>query len=177
MGGIDRYLEHAFEAAEDEPAPAERAGFEDVKLQPTLPILVRVSRPDQAGQITAVPGCQVSSQLGDIVVCQGTRQTVEALGNDPRVISVEASRPNSCRDCDRSLPFIRADLVHTDPVLTEQGDRAMVGIIDDGIDVLHEAFLGDDGKTRIYAVWDQTDPAGPPPNIQGKPAYGTLHVV
>ncbi len=175
MGWIDRYLEHAFDAAGEEQAPAERVGFENVAPEPTLPILVRVSQPDQAGQITDVPGCQVSSQLGDIVVCRGTWQTVEALGRDPRVISVEASRPSSGLDCDRSIPFIHADEVHTDPGLMENGDRAMVGIIDGGIDVLHEAFLDGNGRTRIYAVWDQTDPAGPPPNLQGKPAYGTLH--
>jgi hypothetical protein len=44
-----------------------------------------------------VPGFWVSSQLGDLVVRRGARQTVEALGKDPWVISVEASRPSSGR--------------------------------------------------------------------------------
>jgi hypothetical protein len=44
-----------------------------------------------------VPGFWVSSQLGDIVVRRGAQQTVEALGKDPRMISIEASRPSSGR--------------------------------------------------------------------------------
>jgi endonuclease G len=45
-----------------------------------------------------------------------------------------------------------------------------VGLIDLGIDVLHECFRDAQGKTRILAVWDQTvsHPGGGIP-------YGTLH--
>ena len=40
-----------------------------------------------------------------------------------------------------------------------------LAIIDDGIDVLHEAFLDADGQSRIVGIWDQQDndkPASPP---------------
>lgn len=177
MGGVDRYLEHAFDTADDERVlPGERRSFQgSAEREPTLPILVRVARPDQAAQVAAAAGCLVSSQMGDIVACRGDRDAIAVLSKDPRVISVEASRPGSGPDCSRSVPFIGADRVHSDPRLAEKGNRALVGVVDGGIDVIHEAFLGADRKTRIHAVWDQTDTAGLPPMLQGKRAYGTLH--
>ena len=51
----------------------------------------------------------------------------------------------------------------------------LVGIIDGGIVVLHEAFRDSSGHTRLVAVWDQTDPTGPTPSLQGRASYGTLH--
>ncbi len=39
----------------------------------------------------------------------------------------------------------------------EKGDRALIAIIDDAIDIFHEEFLDADGQTRIIAIWDQTD--------------------
>jgi subtilisin family serine protease len=47
-----------------------------------------------------------------------------------------------------------------------------VAVIDDGIDVLHEAFLDAGGKSRIVGVWDQRDRSGtPPPGFK----LGTYH--
>jgi endonuclease G len=53
----------------------------------------------------------------------------------------------------------------------ERGAGALVAIVDDGIDVLHEAFLGD-GGSRIVGIWDQADPdAAPSADV----AFGRLH--
>ena len=52
------------------------------------------------------------------------------------------------------------------------GRGALVAIIADGIDVLHETFLDEHGKSRIVAIWDQRDDSGRPP--EGF-AFGTLH--
>jgi endonuclease G len=54
----------------------------------------------------------------------------------------------------------------------KRATRSAVAIIDDGIDVLHETFLDEDGRSRIVAIWDQKDTSGPPP--EGF-AYGRLH--
>jgi subtilisin family serine protease len=76
-----------------------------------------------------------------------------------------------------SVPFARGDLAHRPPI-DEDGSFAIVAIIDDGIDLLHHCFLDAMGDTRIEAVWDQTDSAGPSPAACGFPAelsFGTLH--
>jgi len=171
MAGIDKYLLHAFDAAADERADEGLEGLGDV----TLPMLVRVKDSSGAQWIEEIPGCQVTASLGDVVACRGTIETMIALGNDRRVISIEASRPGASQDCAQSLPFIGADVVQADPTNPEKGEKALVAVIDGGIDVLHEAFRGSNGKTRIHAAWDQTDPTGPAPVVAGKALYGTLH--
>jgi Subtilase family len=47
--------------------------------------------------------------------------------------------------------------IEVDPELVESGDQALIAIIDEGIDIFHEAFLDESGKTRIMEIWDQTD--------------------
>jgi endonuclease G len=54
--------------------------------------------------------------------------------------------------------------ISTDPI-EETGDLAIVAIIDEGIDIFHEAFLDTNGNTRIIAIWDQTDNTGPHPIV------------
>ena len=43
------------------------------------------------------------------------------------------------------------------------GQCTLVGIIDTGIDYQHPAFRNEDGSTRIYSIWDQTDQSSTPP--------------
>ena len=64
-----------------------------------------------------------------------------------------------------------ADLAKAPPTV-ERPRRVAVAIIDDGIDVLHDAFLDEDGRSRIAAIWDQNDTSGPSP--EGF-TYGRLH--
>jgi WD40 repeat protein len=64
------------------------------------------------------------------------------------------------------------DVPTAPPGVPERAKRAAVAIVDDGIDVLHRAFLDEDGRSRIVAIWDQKDTSGPPP--QGF-TYGRLH--
>jgi hypothetical protein len=47
--------------------------------------------------------------------------------------------------------------IEVDSELVESGDQALIAIIDEGIDVFHNAFLDESGNTRIIAIWDQTD--------------------
>jgi endonuclease G len=55
-----------------------------------------------------------------------------------------------------------------------------VGIIDTGIDVLHEAFQDGNGTSRIIGVWNQRDNTGPSPHSVDATIftqdYGTLYV-
>lgn len=70
----------------------------------------------------------------------------------------------------------RATLVHQglpDALVGVQGDGAIVGIIDSGIDWTHPDFKLAGGTTRLLGIWDQTDPIGPPPDGQSYGSYWT----
>lgn len=65
-----------------------------------------------------------------------------------------------------SVSLVQADFIHQ--LHHEEGDAALVAIIDTGVDILHEAFLDSTGtRSRILAVWDQTDDTGPSPSVPG----------
>ncbi|MBR1744304.1 MAG: S8 family peptidase [Lachnospiraceae bacterium] len=46
--------------------------------------------------------------------------------------------------------------VRNRPGLELFGTGVLLGFIDTGIDYAHPAFIGDDGKSRILSIWDQT---------------------
>ncbi|MGL4773822.1 MAG: S8 family peptidase, partial [Clostridium sp.] len=48
------------------------------------------------------------------------------------------------------------DAVTINPYLNLTGNGVIVGLIDTGIDYLNEAFIKEDGTTRILGIWDQT---------------------
>jgi endonuclease G len=160
MSKIDVYLIDLFETLEEEieHGTTEGSASSDAAL---LPMLVRVN--DTSWDPNKIPDCQVAFRVQDIIGCIGTMRTVQALDEDQSVISVEASRPGSAWDSSpttSSLSCIQADQIHQ--TIHERGNEALIAIIDNGIDVLHEAFLDSTGtKTRILAIWDQTDETGP----------------
>ncbi|MDO4523132.1 MAG: S8 family serine peptidase, partial [Eubacteriales bacterium] len=43
------------------------------------------------------------------------------------------------------------------------GEGVLIAVIDSGIDYAHPAFLTPEGRTRIRAIWDQTEERGEPP--------------
>lgn len=53
--------------------------------------------------------------------------------------------------------------VQRNPFLSLLGRGILIGIIDTGIDYPHEAFLHNDGTTKILSIWDQSIQTGPPP--------------
>jgi subtilisin family serine protease len=60
----------------------------------------------------------------------------------------------------------------------ERGDRSLVSLVADGIDVLHQTFQDAAGRSRILEIWDQNDPTGPTPHVLYGPLapdYGTVH--
>jgi subtilisin family serine protease len=59
------------------------------------------------------------------------------------------------------VSLIEANL---DPKSTENGDQALIAIIEEGVDILHGAFRDASGKTRIISIWDQTDA----PRLEGE---------
>jgi subtilisin family serine protease len=53
--------------------------------------------------------------------------------------------------------------VQRNPYLALFGRGVIVAVIDTGIDYRHQAFLYNDGTTRILSIWDQTIQEGTPP--------------
>jgi endonuclease G len=155
------------------PAPATDEAAESVgETVRTRPFVIRLGNP--AWDAKGVTDLVIQARLGKIVTARGSDASVRELLADSMVISVEESRPAGQVECDRSLPFIRAaaQYAHAAGAYKETGDRALIAVIDNGIDVLHEAFLDADGNSRIVGIWDQTTSGGtPPPGF----SYGAFH--
>lgn len=109
---------------------------------------------------SAPAGVKIHSRIGQFATAHCTGAQLEVLRNDPGVLSVEASRDAGLPEVALSMPFIGATQVHVPP-LGETGENAIIGLIDTGIDILHEAFLDAQGKTRILGIWNQRETALP----------------
>ncbi|MEM9317931.1 MAG: S8 family serine peptidase [Pseudomonadota bacterium] len=163
--GAVRSARSLVEAVEDEAADA--PGIE------RLPVLLQLADDSWA----PAPSMLVLSRTGEFVTVLCTAEDVEAMEKDPKVRSVEISRAGGFPELATSMPFVKG--MPTDrPDIDERGAHALVGVIDTGIDVMHDAFVDGDQKTRIVAIWDQLDPKGPSP-MKVDPAFpfdfGTLH--
>ena len=136
-----------------------------IDKQGTRAMLVRVADPSWSGQ--GIPDLDVHTKMGTVIAVTGSASTVRALIKDPVVIAVEESRSAGDMDCARSLPFIRIREKYPSPAgeYSESGAGVLVAMIDNGIDVMHEAFVDAAGQSRIVGIWDQQDKAGPPPEI------------
>lgn len=115
--------------------------------------------------IKAVPGWNppdditINSTIGTVHTALVTITQLAELQHDTgNIISIDHSSDGFTIDCLVSVPFVKATQVHRPP-LSEKGDQALIGIVDTGIDVLHQAFtdINDTTKSRILYVWDQND--------------------
>ncbi|MEM9376404.1 MAG: S8 family serine peptidase [Pseudomonadota bacterium] len=121
----------------------------------------------------------VNSKIGTIYSVQATRTQILDLELDPEIVSISASRDAGFEELGTSIPFVGAASVHQAP-LNEKGDAALIGIVDTGLDILHETFLDAQGYTRILAIWDQKDNSGPSPYTidpsKFTQKYGTVYL-
>jgi subtilisin family serine protease len=140
-----------------------------------IPVIIRTTATDWQ----APAGVVVNSRVGTFVSAVVTKDTLASLDADDGVVAVEASRDTWGAELETSVPFVGADSVHRPPI-DERGDAALVGVIDGGIDILHDAFTNAARETRILAVWDQRDRSGPTPHeLDGdhfQPDYGSVYV-
>lgn len=152
---IDAYITHSFHQI-SHGVQASTSG-ENLAQSVGLPMLVKVH--DENWNSMAVPDLRVLGKIGNIYACFGTQRTVQYLEKDSNVLKVEASRPATPPDCHESIPFVKGPGIHER--IGEFGDRSIIAFIDTGIDILHQVFRKPDGKTRIIAIWNQTDHASP----------------
>lgn len=59
------------------------------------------------------------------------------------------------------------------PALQLTGNDVIIGIVDTGIDYTHEAFIYEDGTSKILSIWDQTVAGNPPEGFK----YGSEYNV
>ncbi len=168
----ERFWMNADESTMDDEAAAE----EDTDLQSYadgFPVVLQVRNPEWDG--SRIDGFRRASRVGDVVTGHATQPAIRMLSSDEDVIRIDFSRDAGLEEVNVSVPAVHGDQVHRPPI-DERGANALVGIIDGGIDVLHEAFRDDSGSTRIVALWDQRGSTGPPPvDDDGNPLYGTLY--
>jgi MYXO-CTERM domain-containing protein len=86
------------------------------------------------------------------------------LATDPTLVRAEADLGHH-RLLDKSVPAIGADRVQAGTGLPRavRGKGVVLGLVDTGIDYRIKTFAGDDGKTRVQAIWDQIASSGTPP--------------
>ncbi len=134
--------------------------------------LVRVSHPDW--EPGAIPDLVIGSRLGTVVSATGSQQTIRALLTDPLVVSIEPSRSMDKPDAvvgPLSFVRVREEYRWSTGPFTEHGAGALIAVVDNGIDVLHETFRDNLGAPRIVGVWDQADASAPPAGVP----YGRFH--
>ncbi|HEU4364165.1 MAG TPA: S8 family serine peptidase [Candidatus Krumholzibacteria bacterium] len=129
------------------------------------------------------PGVEIVARFGDVATCRVARELVGEVWSDADVVSLKAARvfgPDP--DIGSSLEGESGDELHsfreTGPVASDvrrpdglpaDGRGVIVAAVDWGFDFLHPNLIGDDGTSRILALWDQTAPgAGVEPYGYGR---------
>lgn len=143
-----------------------------------IPVLLRLTTPDW----DAPAGLRVQSRIGTIVTALATTEQLDRLRDDDAVQNISISRSAGTLELNDTLSFISADdgqlTLADDTPITERGDAAIFGLIDSGIDILHDAFKDADGHSRIIGVWHQAGTQGQTPHElhpEFTQDYGTLY--
>lgn len=126
-------------------------------------VVIEASETRSASQIQhELRALQIDSQIvGEQVFA---RVSLSVLAEHSSAFDFRAATPLRPL-LDRSLVEVHATEVHRGVgVRPRTGKGVLVGILDTGIDLHHQAFLGADGKSRIRAVWNQ--------DVQGKGPAG-----
>jgi endonuclease G len=127
----------------------------DGRARPVVITLV-----DASTTLPDLTGLTVSMRSGDLVTATVTPKAVRRLAETPGVVGIADSRAVAGLECRVSVPFIGVPAIHTN--WGEEGEKAIIAVIDNGVDPFHPAFLDANPdaagkKTRIDLYWDQQD--------------------
>jgi hypothetical protein len=148
---------------------AQPAGSGEIEIG----VLVKTS--GDAAEIAAT-GATIGTQTGEIVTARATLDELWQVAAIDSVSVLEASvitRPSGIdippseletkREPALELGGVEISSVNYH-VAGQTGEGVVLGVIDDGIDYTHPAFMNQDGSSVLYMGWDQTDFSGNPPS-------------
>lgn len=134
-------------------APASRSGVADV----TVTAIVTLAA-DADASVLKANGCEISSQVADMVVVKAPLSVLETLANLDEVKAIDfGNQATPYLDVARSLTNV--DIVHegSDDALSGHaftGKGVSVGLYDTGLDPNHAAFYdAATGKSRVKAIY------------------------
>ncbi len=67
---------------------------------------------------------------------------------------------------DRSMEAACIPPVQREDGLGLTGEGVLIGFVDSGLDLTHPEFLGENGNSRVVALWDMTAEGTPPPGFR-----------
>jgi len=120
-------------------------------------------------------GVTVRAQIGDVVSAVVRADRLDDVVRLPSVVRVEAPR---IMRAENDLGRQDARVPEAVQAYNATGRGVIVGIIDSGIDFTHDAFIDENGRTRIKAILDLADPGDTDGDgyLDGYgPAGGTLY--
>lgn len=162
----DPHLEH-HELAEKvgRPDPAIRSGG-------SVDIIARLLESTETpGKLKDIPvGIKEARQIAGTDIVTGRIALTDIETVRPGLRSLKAAT-ELYLDLFHSLPEIHCDQASIERSFASMGldgSGVVIGVVDVGCDFAHESFLRDSGKTRLLALWDQSDP--PPGRTKNPPA-------
>ncbi|MEU4446938.1 S8 family serine peptidase [Actinosynnema sp. NPDC050801] len=117
-------------------------------------------------------GFWTQESYGEIVVGTVAVEDLDTVAELADVAALQSNRRSSLA-LHESVPDIQADVVHASP-LGYTGAGVIVGIVDTGIDIFHEAFRHESGDTRIVSLLDTTLQQAIA--VYGKPSSGSFRL-
>ena len=168
MGNIRFDVLDLLEERDAERAAA--AGDPEAEAAADRPILVEILFDGSADDLVSA-GFEVRSFIDGYAAAELSPVQVRDLSEIPAVRQIRL--PALLKTMlDKSVPQIKAGTAWTlgqQPLAKDAG--TVIGVIDNGLDVRHKAFLDAAGKTRILRLWDQTFKAYSPPGFPFPAVY------
>jgi ribosomal protein uS17 len=137
-------------------------------LETKVNMFVVLSIDSSEWEYSNIPGIEIKDKLGSCLAIEGDIRTIIHLQDDYDVVYVENSMPltisgTELSDEEATLSTEKdshknfLDTINVRDIQKgEKGDSAIVGIIDTGIDILHETFLNSSNtESRIINILDQ----------------------
>lgn len=132
----------------------------------SLPVVVELTPGANVSALGQVSGFRVETVMEPWVTGWTGRSALDALNEHPNVSRIILSREGGRASATVPPPPDPLEATNVRPLQQghpgEYGENVVAGVIDLGLEIVHETFLDDDGKTRLIAVWDQWG-SGPPP--------------